>query len=265
MNAPKKFPSPSDYVAGNRAAISPGEYVLLPPENRCSSPHPNLRDADEQVFVTPKLGANYVMSEVVIRPGGGTVRPFNNRLEHFLFISEGKLELTAENSARQFRSGSFAWIPPHQPYEYTNRSGDACRLVWFRRRYLPLEHVDIPGPVFGNENEIAAVPEVDLNPEKQLIPYANPGIDMAFNLIVCPPGAYYGLVETHAWEHAMYMLDGEGILFLNGKPLHVKEKDFVYIAPYCPEWFCALGMDGRPVRFLLYWDCNRAYEDSLDG
>jgi (S)-ureidoglycine aminohydrolase len=264
MNALKTFPSPSDYVAGNRAAIVPGEYVVLPPENRCLSAHPNLRDADEQVFVTPKLGASYVMSEVVIRPGGGTVQPFNNRLEHFLFMIEGKLELTAEGSAKQLQSGSFAWIPPHQPYEYINRSEATCRLVWFRRRYQPLEGVDIPRPVFGDESDIAAVPEVDLNPEKQLIPYTNPGIDMAFNLIVCPPGAYYGLVETHAWEHAMYMLNGEGILFLNGKPLHVKEKDFVYIAPYCPEWFCALGMDAKPVRFLLYWDCNRAYEDALD-
>ena len=121
----------------------------------------------------------------------------------------------------------------------------------------------IPGPVFGNEADVPAIPEVDLNPEKQLIPYLNPSMDMAFNLVVCQPGAYYGLVEMHAWEHAMYMLEGEGILFLNGKPIHVKEKDFIYIAPYCPEWFCALGMENKPVRFLIHWDCNRDYEDSL--
>lgn len=263
MDTPKKFPSPSRYVAGNRAKISPGEYVLLPPENRCSSPHPNLKDADEQVFVTPKLGADYVMSELVIRPGGGTVQPFGNGLEHFLFVVEGKLALTVENSERSLEPGGFVWLPPQMPFQYVNQAEEPCRLVWFRRRYLPLDQVEIPGPVFGNEANVPAVPEVDINPEKQLIPYANPGIDMAFNLIVCQPGAYYGLVETHAWEHAMYMLDGEGILFLNGKPLHVKEKDFVYIAPYCPEWFCALGMENKPVRFLLYWDCNRAYEDSL--
>ncbi len=263
MNTPKRFPSPSVYVGGNRALISPGEYMVLPPENRCSSPHTNLRQADEQVFVTPKLGASYVMSEVVVQPSGGTIRPFNNRLEHFLFILEGKLELSLAGSERHMGPGSFVWIPPRCPYEYANKTQEACRLVWFRRRYAQLEQLDIPEPVFGNENDIAAVPEVDLNPEKQLIPYTNPGIDMAFNLIVCQPGAYYGLVETHAWEHAMYMLDGEGVLFLNGKPLHVKQRDFIYIAPYCPEWFCALGMDNKPVRFLLYWDCNRDYEDSL--
>ncbi len=264
MNTLKRFPSPSDYVAGNRAKISPGEYVLLPPENRCSSPHPNLRDADEQVFVTPKLGAGYVMSELVIRPGGGTVHPFSNQLEHFLYVLEGSLELSVQKSRRQLQSGSFAWLPPQRAFDYANTAKDICRLIWFRRCYRALDQVPIPDPVFGNETDIPAVPEVDLNPEKQLIPYTNPGIDMAFNLIVCQPGAYYGLVETHAWEHAMYLLEGEGILFLNGQPLHVKEKDFVYIAPYCPEWFCALGMENKPVRFLLYWDCNRAYEDCLD-
>ena len=264
MNTSRRFPSPSVYVGGNRAVINPGAYVVLPPENRCSSPHPNLQQADEQVFVTPKLGASYVMSEVVVQPGGGTVQPFDNRLEHFLFVVKGRLQFTLEKSERELASGSFAWIPPHQPFEYINRTEQPCRLVWFRRRYAVLEHVDIPGPIFGNEKDIPAVPEVDLNPEKQLIPYANPGIDIAFNLIVCQPGAYYGLVETHAWEHAMYMLEGEGLLFLNGQPFHVKENDFVYIAPYCPEWFCALGMENKPVRFLLYWDCNRAYEDSLD-
>jgi (S)-ureidoglycine aminohydrolase len=264
MNTKKSFPSPSVYVAGNRAEIKAGEYMVLPAENRCLSTHTNLREAEEQVFVTPKLGADYVMSEVVIRPGGGTVKPFNNRLEHFLFMTEGKLELKLEGSERQLGSGSFAWIPPDTAFEYINRAKEKCRLVWFRRRYIPLDQVAIPGPLFKNEADIPAVPEVDLNPEKQLIPYTNPGIDMAFNLIVLQPGAYYGLVETHAWEHAMYMLEGEGILFLNGKPLHIKEKDFIYIAPYCPEWFCALGMDNKPVRFLLYWDCNRDYEDSLD-
>ena len=264
MDTQKRFPSPSVYVGGDRALISPGEYMVLPPANRCSSTHTNLRDAEEQVFVTPKLGASYVMSEVLIRPGGGTLRPFNNRLEHFLFIIEGRLELVLAGSERQLEAGHFAWIPPHKAFEYTNKSKENCRLVWFRRRYITLEDVTVPEPVFGNEVDVPAVPEVDINPEKQLIPYTNPGIDMAFNLIVCQPGAYYGLVESHAWEHAMYMLEGEGILFLNGKPLHVKEKDFIYIAPYCPEWFCALGMENKPVRFLLYWDCNRDYEEVLD-
>jgi (S)-ureidoglycine aminohydrolase len=263
MTISKSFPSPANYVAGNRGEILAGDYMVLPAENRCSSTHTNLQAADERVFVTPKLGAGYVMSEVVIQTGGGTLKPFSNHMEHFLYVTEGTLKMKFQNSEREMGLGDFAWIPPNTPFEYTNLEKQTCHLLWFRRRYIPLDHVAIPEAHLGNEADVPAVPEVDFNPEKQLIPYINPGIDIAFNLIVCQPGAYYGLVEMHAWEHAMYILEGEGILFLNGKPFHVKEKDFIYIAPYCPEWFCALGMDNKPVRFLLHWDCNRDYENSL--
>ncbi len=264
MNMKREYPSPAETMAGNRAVIRPGQFLILPPENRCSSPHPNLKDTDEEVFVTHKLGAGYVMSELSIHPGGGTIQPFNSRLEHFLFILDGKLQLQVDGSPRELVEGSYAWLPPRRAFEIHAAGNEDCKLVWFRRDYQPLGGVAVPEPVFGNEKDVPAIPEVDINPEKQLIPYTNPGIDMAFNLIVVRPGGYYGLVETHAWEHAMFMLEGEGILVLNGEYRHVREGDFIHIAPYCPEWFSALGMEEAPVRFLLYWDCNRDYGDAED-
>ena len=259
MDAPKRFPSPADYVANNRAVLRPGAYLILPPENRCPSPHPNLRDGDEQVFVTQKLGAGYVMSEVNLQPGGGTREAIHSSLEHFFFVLDGSLGVKIQGKEQGLGPGGYAWLPPERPFEFQTAGRGNCRAVWFRRPYQRLAQVNIPEPVFGNEKDVPAVPEVDLNPEKQLIPYTDPGIDMAFNLIVVPPGAYYGLVETHAWEHAMYMLEGEGILALNGEYRHVRQGDFIHIAPYCPEWFGALSMEPKQVRFLLHWDCNRDY------
>ncbi len=61
----------------------------------------------------------------------------------------------------------------------------------------------------------------------------------------------------------MYMLEGEGVLTLNGSYHHVKQNDFIYIAPYCPEFFCALGGQGTRARFLLYWDTMREYSFGL--
>lgn len=264
MNTKNRFPSPSEYVAKNRAVLRPGEYFILPKENRCPSPQINARHVDEQVFVTPKLGAGYVMSELFIQPDGGATIAISRSLEHFFFILEGKLNLNVGKTRQELPQGSFAWIPPHHAIQYSATDNSTCRAIWFRRQYNPLPGIDIPQPVFGNERDVPAIPEVDLNPEKQLIPYSNLGIDMAFNLIVCPPGSYYGLVECHAWEHAMYMLNGEGMLFLNGNYHHVKEGDFIYIAPFCPEWFGALGITDQPVQFLLYWDCNRDYSPEID-
>jgi (S)-ureidoglycine aminohydrolase len=263
MASDRSIPSPSEYVAGCRAAFKPGEYIIVPQENRCGNPHLNLKDTDVQIFVTPRQGAGYLMGEYLVQPGGGTLQPFGDPLETFLFLIQGKLSLKVGGTQHELAEGGYAWIPPRQPFEFSALGQETHRLLWFRRPYLPLEGVPVPDAIIGNEKNVPAVPEVDLNPEKALLPYANPGLDLAFNLIEVPPGAFYGLVEQHAWEHAMYMLEGEGFLWLNGGFHHVKANDFIFIAPYVPEWFCAYGMQPGPVRFLLYWDWNRDYSESF--
>lgn len=259
----ESYPSPSNYVAQNRGVIKPGEYLILPHENRCSSEHSKFSNTDEVVLTTRNMGANYVMSEMIIRSEGGTIQPIENKMEHFLFVLNGETQLTIQGSQFGLEKGGFAWVPPNQRFEIINAASSDCRLLWFRKPYIERDGVDIPPFIHGNEKEVPALKEVDINPEKQLLPYTNLGFDMAFNMIVCQPGGYYGLVESHAWEHAMFILEGEGLLALNNNYWHVKENDFVHIFPYCPEWFTATGMEGDPVRFLLYWDCNRDYEDEF--
>lgn len=263
MDKDKGFPSPAAYAANNRGAVRPGEYLILPFDNRCSSSHSNFRDTDETVFVTKRFGADYVMSELVLREDGGTIRPLKSPLEHFIYVLAGQVKLEVLDQTILLDEGGFAWLPPETPFELLQSEFLVSRILWFRKPYKLLKGVEIPHPVFGNEKNIEAIKEVDINPEKQLLPYTIPGFDMAFNLIVCQPGGYYGLVESHAWEHAMYILDGEGILILNNEYHQVIKDDFIHIYPYCPEWFCASGMDQKPVRLLLYWDCNRDYENEF--
>jgi (S)-ureidoglycine aminohydrolase len=251
-------------MAGCRAVYKHHEYIIVPPENRCSNPHLNLHHADEQILVTPKQGAGYQMSVFLIQPGGGTTAPMRLVLETFLFVVEGGMDVGLNGDTTQLTEGGYGWIPPGQAVELLAHGPGLSRVLWFQRPYQPLPGVDSPQAFFGQEQDVPAVPEVDINPEKQLIPYGDPGFDMAFNLIVVPPGAFYGLVEQHAWEHAMYMLEGEGFLGLNGQLYPVKTDDFIYIAPYIPEWFCAYGLQDKPVRFLLHWDCNREYSSFFD-
>jgi len=259
MNTHNNTPSPAQYVAGCRAVYRHSEYIIVPPENRCGSPHPNLRDADEQILVTPRQGAGYQMSLFLLQPGGGTIKPMQDPLETFLFLIAGEVEVRHNGECVQLSEGGYGWLPPAQTVALLAQGEDTSQLIWFQRPYQPLPDVPIPAAFFGREQDVLAVPEGDINPEKQLIPYGDLGHDMAFNLIEVPPGAFYGLVEQHAWEHAMFMLDGEGSLGLNGASYLVKSRDFIYIAPYIPEWFSAYGLQEKPVRFLLHWDCNRNY------
>jgi (S)-ureidoglycine aminohydrolase len=259
MNTTSALPSPVSILTTNRAVYRHNEYIIVPTQNRCGNEHLSLRDADEQLLVTPKQGAGYQMSVFNLHPGGGTRTPLlPGRLETFVYVLDGDLTLTLDGRAHELTVGGYAWLPPQSAVEL--RAAAGARLIWFQRPYQPLPGVPAPAALFGREQDVEAIAEVDINPEKQLIPYTDPAFDMAFNLIEVPPGAFYGLVEQHAWEHAMYMLDGAGTLFLNGQSFPVQTDDFIYIAPYIPEWFTAQGLEPKPVRFLLHWDCNRGFE-----
>jgi len=69
------------------------------------------------------------------------------------------------------------------------------------------------------------------------------------------PGAALSMVEIHVMEHGLLMLEGGGIYRLGEQWYPVAEGDFIWMAPYCPQWFGALGK--TPAKYLIYKDWNR--------
>ena len=63
------------------------------------------------------------------------------------------------------------------------------------------------------------------------------------------------LVEVHVMEHGLLMLDGKGVYRLGDDWYPVRQGDVIWIAPYCPQWFVAMGKG--PARYLYYKDINR--------
>ena len=53
----------------------------------------------------------------------------------------------------------------------------------------------------------------------------------------------------------LVMLAGGGIYRLGEKWYPVTEGDFIWMAPYCPQWFGALGK--TPAKYLIYKNWNR--------
>jgi (S)-ureidoglycine aminohydrolase len=87
-----------------------------------------------------------------------------------------------------------------------------------------------------------------------LIP-ADPAFDFAVNTMTFQPGAELSMVEIHVMEHGLLMLTGGGIYKLGDSWYPVKAGDFIWMAPYCPQWFGALGK--APAKYLIYKDWNR--------
>ncbi len=206
------------------------------------------------------MGTRFIQHELQFEPKGRTRSPLNDGLEHFLFVLEGQLRIDTSGENRDLDQGGFAYLPPGLGYSLRNSGDGTTRVFWTRRRYKPLDSQK-PAPLFGNEKDVPALP-CDTYLEQHLIPYEeDTAYDLAFNLLNFEPGIHFGFVESHIMDHGLYMLQGRGIYWLNGDHHEVQADDFIYMAPYCPQFFYATGwVKGR---YLVYKDVNRDYGDEL--
>jgi (S)-ureidoglycine aminohydrolase len=68
------------------------------------------------------------------------------------------------------------------------------------------------------------------------------------------PGEFLTVKEVHYNQHGLLMLEGEGMYMLGQNYIPVQAGDVIWMAPFCPQWYAALG----PVktRYFLYKDTN---------
>lgn len=250
----------ADVVKRCRAITKPGSYSILPRTNRVLSTLPGFNGVSSQVMATPQIGARFVEHELLVQPGGGTSKEIEEEWEQFLYVLEGEIAFAFQGNTTSFEKGGYAWLPPHSTYSFKNHGGEVTRLIWLRRKYIPVEGLKIPAPILAHEQDVKAFPE-DTYMEQHLIPYEDPAFDMAFNLLNFDPGVYFGFVESHIMEHGLYMLAGCGLYWLNGDYHEVRQDDFIYMAPYCPQFFYATGWELS--RYLIYKDVNRDYMQGL--
>ncbi len=255
------FVPDADLVARCRAVSRPGLYLLLPRANRVKSILPGFRGVTGQVLATPQLGAHFVQHELQVEAGGGTVEPLREDLEQFLFVLEGGIHLQFRKARYSMLPGGYAWLPPDETFSFENKAGEISRIVWLRRRYAALSGIPVPEPIIANERDMTPEPE-DTYREQQLLPFGSQmAFDMAVNLLNFEPGVHFGFVESHIMEHGLYMLAGRGIYWLNGDYHEVQRDDFIYMTPYCPQFFYTTGWETS--RYLIYKEVNRDYTADL--
>ncbi len=252
--------SDADITSRCRCINKQGSYMIFPRANRVEHQLPYYQGVDAQVLATPQLGAKFVQHELLVHANGGTARPYTDELEQFLFVLEGEIEFELDGKKHKLGEGGFTWLPPNSTYQFANKSDALSRVVWIRRRYEEVDGIAIPAPIVANEKDVPAEP-VDTYMEQHLTPYEQLGFDMGINLQVFDPGVYFSFVESHVMEHGLYMLYGRGIYWLNRDYIEVQKDDFIYMAPYCPQFFYSTGWDKSA--YLLYKDVNRDYTQDI--
>jgi (S)-ureidoglycine aminohydrolase len=174
--------------------------------------------------------------------------------QRFIYVLEGKLELNAGGSEYTLAPGGFAYLPQGAPH--TVRAQVSSRAAVIEKPYEPESGTASPEIVVGTEEAINAVPlgGDEALRVRSLMP---DGIayDFAVNTMTYDPGAALSMVEIHVMEHGLLMLAGGGIYKLSDSWYPVEAGDFIWMGPYCPQWFGALGKS--PAKYLIYKDWCR--------
>jgi len=228
-------------------------YALLPPEGIPDSVLPGWEGTRARVLTAPAMGAAFVQMLLEIDSGGGGAQRLAERVEGFLYVLEGGCVVGGEGRHHTLSAGGFVYLVPGSAF--TLRANGAARVLWLKKTYAPAES-HTPREIAGHEQDVAG--EVyQGNPDlllKKLLP-DTPDYDMAMNIFTFRAGAALPVIETHVMEHGLYLFEGRGVYYLGADWYEVRRGDFIWMGPYCPQWFGALGK--VPAKYLIYKDWNR--------
>jgi (S)-ureidoglycine aminohydrolase len=221
------------------------DHLLLTPDTFVRAPLPGMRNATAVVHVSPACGAAFTQYTAEFEPGGVLGPAVAQR---FVYVVEGGLSV----GRHEIGAAGFAYVPLDAGLDVAAQ-GPARAVVIEKPR---LTATADPELLLGNQSAVDSKAFLgDESVQVQLLLPDCASFDFAVNIMTFQPGATLPMVEAHVMEHGLMMLAGEGIYRLSAKWYPVMAGDFIWMAPYCPQWFGALGK--TPARYLIYKDWNQ--------
>lgn len=227
------------------------DHLLQTPDSFVRIPLPCLTDAAAIVHIGPAAGAAFTEFTVEF-DGGGVLSSVG--LQRFVYVLGGELRLQTSGQEYVLGEGDFAYVPASVTHRF---SADApARAVVIERARPGTKHGPESLLIVGRERDCVPAPlmgDEDLQ-VRSLMP-AGPEHDFAVNTMTYQPGAALSMVEVHVMEHGLLMLEGGGIYRLGDSWYPVEAGDFLWMGPFCPQWFGAIGR--QPAKYLIYKDWNQ--------
>ncbi len=222
------------------------DHFLLTPETFVRAPLPGMKQATAIVHAAPASGAGFTAYTVEFESGG---RMETGVAQMFIYVLDGFV--TIDNTT--LSPNQYAYLPPASG-THIAAHGTARALV-IEKLHAGLDG-QTPEAFTGDEQAVDPMPlegEPDIE-VRQLLPRSI-HFDFAVNTMTYPPGIALPMVESHIMEHGLLMLAGGGIYRLGDKWYPTKAGDFIWMAPFCAQWFGALGK--TPAKYIIYKDWNR--------
>jgi (S)-ureidoglycine aminohydrolase len=236
---------------GQTRSSQHGNHLLLTPDTFVRSPLPGMKGCTAVVHVGPALGAAFSQYTAEFETGG---QLGETSAQRFLYVMDGAISLALNGKRSELDGRGFAYIPQGEAHRVT--ASKISRVAVIEKDYQALTSHKTPSPIVSTEDAIAAHALND-DPDLQvkcLLPNEF-DLDFAVNTMVYRPGAALSQVEMHVMEHGLIMLEGGGIYRLGDSWYPVTAGDFIWMGPWCPQWFGAIGK--VPAKYLIYKNWNR--------
>jgi (S)-ureidoglycine aminohydrolase len=233
---------------GSHRTTAARRFALVPPRSRFAQPLPGWEGCRVAFAASGALGAGFTAMQVEFPKGSKTAGEMWG-LECFLLVLSGKLAVNDDEAG----PGTLVYLPPGLRYAMRPGPKGASAVV-IQKRYEPLAGHDAPAPIARHEAEVTPVPLADGVWARPFLP-EHPGFDAAAEIVEVEPGMTLGDVAAPSGDSMVWMLCGEGLWRLDDTWLGATEGDALWIAPFCPRWFAALGRS--PARFLRLREAHR--------
>jgi (S)-ureidoglycine aminohydrolase len=237
---------------GATRSVSTSTHLLQTPDTFVRIRLPGMDRALAIVHTSPAIGARFTQYTTEMENGG---KLGQTSAQRFIYVLNGTVTVTLSGNQQILGADGFAYLP--QDSDHRVEATSESRIEVFEKPFIATENQPSPNAIFGNEKDVrsqALMGDPDLR-VRSLLPESM-AHDFAVNTMEYQPGAALAMVEMHVMEHGLLMLQGGGIYRLADSWYPVTAGDFIWMAPFCPQWFGALGK--QPAKYLIYKDWNRS-------
>ncbi len=243
----------SDLFGHTRARIA-ARHALITPGNHVNSSVPGITGATTVVLINEAMGAKFAQLLVTFTADGRAAQPASGT-QTVGYVMHGGGALTVGKDKAKIHEGSFFYVPAGQSWSLASPKA-GTQLTLFQKKYVALPGTPLPKAIIGDVAKVKGTAFLgDPAANLQVLLPDEPAFDMAVNIFAYQPGGHLPFVEVHVMEHGLVMLGGAGVYRLEDRWYPVQAGDAIWMAPYCAQWFVAMGK--VPASYLYYKDVNR--------
>jgi (S)-ureidoglycine aminohydrolase len=233
-------------VKRNHAVISPDGYI--------NSNVPGWKNCTVNVIINEQMGANLCQTLITANKDC-SITGATKESQIFFYIIKGACSINISGEKTNLSTGKFVYVPIEKQYAF-DKIDEGTQILTFHKVYQKLEGHDVPQTIFGDASKIEGPSYLgDDALRLQVLLPDNLSFDMAVNIFTYDSGGHLPMVETHIMEHGLIYLQGQGVYMLDHEWYPIKKGDSIWMAPYCQQWFTAMGKE--PAVYIYYKNVNR--------